>query len=75
MVRDVSVYVQTSARRLGVGRALYCTLFALLPLQGFYQAHAGITLPNPASVALHESLGFSPVQVYRAVGYKLGAWH
>lgn len=72
---DVSVYVQASARRLGVGRALYRSLLALLPLQGFYRAHAGITLPNPASVALHESLGFSPVGVYRAVGYKLGAWH
>ena len=72
---DVSVYVQANTRRLGVGQALYRSLFALLTLQGFYQAHAGITLPNPASVALHESLGFAPVGVYRAVGYKLGAWH
>jgi phosphinothricin acetyltransferase len=46
-----------------------------LVLQGFFNAYAGITLPNPASVGLHESLGFQPVGVYRAVGYKLGAWH
>jgi L-amino acid N-acyltransferase YncA len=72
---DVSVYVHTDARRLGVGQALYRSLFALLALQGFYQAYAGITLPNPASVGLHESLGFQPVGVYRTVGYKLGAWH
>jgi L-amino acid N-acyltransferase YncA len=72
---DVSVYVHASARRLGVGQALYHSLFSLLALQGFYQAYAGITLPNPASVRLHESLGFQPVGVYRAVGYKLGAWH
>jgi phosphinothricin acetyltransferase len=72
---DVSVYVQARTRRFGVGRALYHALFAVLRLQGLYQAHAGITLPNPASVGLHESLGFSPVGVYRAVGYKLGAWH
>jgi L-amino acid N-acyltransferase YncA len=72
---DVSVYVHGHARRSGVGQALYCSLFALLTLQGFYQAYAGITLPNPASVGLHESLGFQPVGVYRAVGYKLGAWH
>jgi L-amino acid N-acyltransferase YncA len=72
---DVSAYVHASARRLGVGRALYRSLFSLLALQGFYQAYAGITLPNPASVRLHESLGFQPVGVYRAVGYKLGAWH
>jgi L-amino acid N-acyltransferase YncA len=72
---DVSVYIQAHARRSGIGRGLYRSLFALLALQGFYQAYAGITLPNPASVGLHESLGFQPVGVYRAVGYKLGAWH
>jgi L-amino acid N-acyltransferase YncA len=72
---DVSVYIHAQVRRSGVGLGLYRSLFALLVLQGFYQAHAGITLPNPASVGLHESLGFQPVGVYRAVGYKLGAWH
>jgi L-amino acid N-acyltransferase YncA len=72
---DVSVYVHANARRSGVGQALYRSLFALLILQGFYGAYAGITLPNPASVGLHESLGFQPVGIYRAVGYKLGAWH
>jgi L-amino acid N-acyltransferase YncA len=72
---DVSVYVHERARRHGVGRALYTSLFALLRLQGFYAAHAGITLPNPASVGLHEALGFVPVGVYRSVGYKMGAWH
>jgi L-amino acid N-acyltransferase YncA len=72
---DVSVYVHERARRHGVGRALYTSLFALLRLQGFYAAHAGITLPNPASVGLHEALGFIPVGVYRSVGYKMGAWH
>jgi phosphinothricin acetyltransferase len=72
---DVSVYVHAQARRSGVGRGLYRSLFPLLALQGFYNAYAGITLPNPASVGLHESLGFQPVGVYRAVGYKLGDWH
>jgi L-amino acid N-acyltransferase YncA len=72
---DVSVYIQAQVRRSGVGRGLYRSLLALLVLQGFYHAYAGITLPNPASVGLHESLGFEPVGVNRAVGYKLGAWH
>jgi L-amino acid N-acyltransferase YncA len=72
---DVSVYVQAQARRTGVGRALYQSLFALLALQGFYNAYAGITLPNPGSVGLHEAVGFQPIGVYRAVGYKLGSWH
>ena len=43
--------------------------------QGYVNAYAGITLPNAKSVGLHESLGFSPVGVYRHVGYKLGEWH
>src|SRR5437763_5603587 len=72
---DVGVYVDEEHRRSGVGKALYEKLFRLLRLQGFYSAHAGVTLPNAASVGLHEALGFRPVGVYRAVGYKLGAWH
>ncbi len=72
---DVSVYVHGEAHRLGVGRALYTSLFAALDLQGFYNAYAGATLPNPASVGLHEAMGFRPVGVYRGTGYKMGAWH
>jgi phosphinothricin acetyltransferase len=72
---DVSVYIDEHVRRRGMGRALYMSLLSLVRLQGFYAAHAGITLPNPASVGLHEALGFVPVGIYRSVGYKLGAWH
>ena len=72
---NVSVYVGEGARRKGVGKALYGSLFALLRLQGFYAAHAGITLPNEASVGIHESLGFRMVGVYRSVGFKKGAWY
>ena len=72
---DVSIFVGNPHQRSGVGRALYAVLFALLRVQGFFVAHAGITLPNEASVGLHESVGFTPVGVYPAVGYKLGAWH
>ena len=71
---DVAVYLHAAHHRRGIGRALYEKLFALLRLQGFYVAHAGVTLPNAASVGLHESLGFVPVGVYPAVGWKFGAW-
>ncbi|HZS33118.1 MAG TPA: arsinothricin resistance N-acetyltransferase ArsN1 family B [Methylomirabilota bacterium] len=71
---DVTIYVAAGARRGGVGRALYTSLLAVLALQGYVTAWAGITLPNAASVALHEAVGFVPVGVYPAVGYKLGAW-
>jgi phosphinothricin acetyltransferase len=49
-------------------------LFALLRVQGFVAAHAGITQPNAASVKLHEALGFRRIATYPTVGFKLGAW-
>ena len=72
---DTTIYVRQGRQRRGVGRALYTSLLAILPLQGYVNAYAGITLPNPASVGLHEALGFQQVGVYRQVGFKCGAWH
>jgi len=72
---DTSIYVHSDFRRRRVGQALYKSLFRILAAQGYYSAYAGITLPNPASVRLHESVGFRPIGVYREVGYKMGAWH
>jgi L-amino acid N-acyltransferase YncA len=71
---DVAVYVAPQHHRRGVGRQLYETLFDLLTQQGFTVACAGVTLPNEASVGLHEALGFEPVGVYRRIGFKFGAW-
>ena len=71
---DVSVYVAAAHHGQGVGRALYAELFERLRAQRFRMAYAGITLPNPASVALHESLGFVQVGTMREVGWKLGEW-
>lgn len=71
---DVTVYVDSAFRRRGVGRALYTSLLGLLRLQGYTQAYAGITLPNPASVGVHESVGFVPLAVFPRVGYKMGEW-
>jgi len=72
---EVSVYVDADARRSGIGRALYIRLFEVLRKQGFFNAYAVITLPNPASVALHEAIGFTPSGVLHHVGFKLGSWH
>lgn len=71
---DVAVYVARAHHRRGIGRQLYETLFSLLVAQGLRIACAGVTLPNDASVGLHESLGFQPVGVYRRIGFKHGAW-
>jgi L-amino acid N-acyltransferase YncA len=71
---DVAVYVGERHRRQGVGQRLYGALLPLLTRQGLRSACAGITLPNPGSVALHEKFGFRPVGVYRRIGWKAGAW-
>ena len=71
---NVSVYVDDAHHRCGIGRGLYTSLFAVLRAQGFVNAYAGIAIPNPGSVGLHESMGFAPVGVYRGVGFKRGAW-
>jgi L-amino acid N-acyltransferase YncA len=71
---DATVYVGDAFRRRGVARALYTSLFAILREQGYFKAYAGVTLPNPGSVGIHEAVGFTPLAVYPAVGYKFGQW-
>jgi phosphinothricin acetyltransferase len=72
---DSSVYLEAEFRGRGAGRALYSALFELLRLQGYFRVHAGITLPNDASVGIHKAFGFQPIGIYPAVGYKHGSWH
>ena len=71
---DVAVYVDPAHSRHGIGRALYAALLTALAGKSFHAAFAGIALPNEASVALHEAMGFTPVGIYREVGWKLGQW-
>jgi phosphinothricin acetyltransferase len=71
---DVTVYVDPAFHRSGVGRELYAELLGRLREQGMRVVCAGITLPNPGSVGLHESFGFQPIGIYRGIGFKHGAW-
>ena len=70
---DMSVYVHSEFQRRGIGRGLYVSLVRILRAQGFFNAYAGVSLPNPGSVGLHESIGFQAIGVYRNVGYKQGS--
>ena len=70
---DTSVYIREDMRGQGVGRALYGRLLPLLADLGYCQAFAGVALPNAGSVGLHEAMGFTPIGIYRNVGYKMGA--
>ncbi|WP_231568073.1 MULTISPECIES: arsinothricin resistance N-acetyltransferase ArsN1 family B [Sphingomonadaceae] len=72
---DVTVYVAPGAQRRGVARCLYARLLPAAASLGYHAAFAGIALPNDASVALHEVMGFELVGIYREVGRKFDAWH
>jgi len=71
---ETSIYVAAGQQGKGVGRALYAELFERLRAQGFRIAVAGITLPNPASIGLHESMGFEPIGALRDIGWKEDGW-
>jgi len=71
---ETSVYVRPDQHRKGIGRALYSRLFELLRLQGYRTLIGGITLPNDASVALHEAMGMRQVAHFERVGHKMGRW-
>lgn len=72
---EVSAYVRADCQGRHIGAALYTSLMAVLRVQGFQNAYAGITLPNPGSVALHTKLGFRHLGVFEKIGFKNGEWH
>lgn len=72
---EVGIYVDASRHRTGVGRALYAALLAELQARGFHSAVGGITLPNDASVRLHEAMGFVKVGHFKHAGFKFEQWH
>jgi len=71
---ETGLYLEPGAQGRGLGRALLSAHLELLARQGFVTAIAGISLPNAASVALHEKLGFVLSGIERGVGFKLGEW-
>ena len=71
---ELTVYVHPAYHRRGVGRALYTALLRCLAEQGFHMAVAIISLPNDASVGLHESLGFHRTGILERIGHKHGRW-
>jgi len=71
---ETTIYNAAEAHRRGVGRALYTSLFAILVLQGFQGAYAGLTIPNPPSRNFHVAMGYEAVGIYRRVAFKRGQW-
>jgi len=71
---ETTVYVDADSLRLGIGSALYQALLQILRERGYHSAAGGIALPNDASVALHEKLGFRKVAHFGEVGRKFDRW-
>lgn len=72
---DCTAYVTADHQRAGLVRRLYAALFDELRNLFYTKVFAGITLPNAASVGLHEALGFSQLGIFRRVGYQGGSWY
>lgn len=71
---ETSVYLVPEATGMGVGTKLYTELFHSLRGQDVHRAYAGISLPNPGSVALHEKFGFKRAGLYTEQGRKFGKY-
>jgi phosphinothricin acetyltransferase len=71
---ETSIYVQADLCGRGIGTRLYAALFERLSCEPVHRAYAQVTLPNPASVALHRRFGFRPIGVQHEVGYKFGQY-
>ena len=71
---DVAIYIAEAHAGRGLGHAIYGALLPLLAERGMHAAFAGIALPNDASIALHEAEGFTPIGIYREVGWKFDGW-
>ena len=67
---ETSVFLSPDAVGKGVGTKLYTELFKSLEGEDVHRAYAGIALPNPASIALHEKLGFKRVALFTEQGRK-----
>jgi len=72
---EVTAYVHAQFHGRGIGKRLYAALCAVLKAQNYVNAYGIITLPNAASIALHEACGFHRCALFRHAGYKFGAWH
>jgi phosphinothricin acetyltransferase len=71
---ESTVYLDPAFVGLGIGTALYRALIERLRTRDLRCAVGGIALPNPASIALHEKLGFAKVGQFKQVGFKHGRW-
>ncbi len=71
---EVTVYLKSQQQSKGWGSRLYQSLFETLKAKNIHAVMGGITLPNKASVKLHEKFGMSKVAHFNQVGFKFDQW-
>ncbi len=69
-----TVYVDPDCMGRKIGFKVYERLIQELRKLSFHTVMGGIALPNDASIALHEKLGFEKVAHFKEVGQKFGKW-
>lgn len=71
---ETSIYLKPGEAGQGLGRTLYTALFDSLKGEDIHRAYGGVTLPNDASVGLHQAMGFKRTGIYHEVGRKFGQY-
>ena len=71
---ESTIYLEHKMKGRGIGSQLYTALLHELRKYKMHSVIGGIALPNPASVALHEKLGFKKVAQFKEVGWKFNRW-
>ena len=71
---EVTVYLSPDVKQIGIGSKLYKELFAELQRRSIHTVIGGITLPNPASIALHEKFAMKKIAHFKEVGFKFNQW-
>jgi len=71
---ESSIYIHQDYGNMGLGTLLYQKLFSELSKTDIHRCYAGIAIPNPASISLHEKFGFNKAGHYREVGWKFGQY-
>ncbi len=72
---DTSIYISPEYHSLGIASRLYNCLFEILRELGYYNAYAGIAVPNKKSVLFHKKHDFVTIGTYHKTGYKFNRWH
>jgi phosphinothricin acetyltransferase len=71
---ESTVYLNKGEFNKGLGSSLYAALIKQLIKMDFHAIIGGVSMPNDASIALHEKFGFKKVAHFKEVGFKFGNW-